>query len=203
MTDQLISIRDGVGNVRDMRFDDQASSGIVPYHKEDQTQRDALIAKVQEVVDGLSPLLTASQLSATGLASAAKQDQAKTVLDAIAAALGGALQVQGPLTSVELGSAGLASEALQTTGNASLSTIAAKDFATQATLVSLASAVVAAATRDSTDAIVNPDSWTHALAYDGEGNLSTDTATDGIDTWVQTFTYTDGELTAVSAWVKQ
>lgn len=48
-----------------------------------------------------------------------------------------------------------------------------------------------------------PGDLPQTLAYDGSGNLSTITVTDGTDTWTQTLTYTDGNLTGVSAWVKQ
>lgn len=56
--------------------------------------------------------------------------------------------------------------------------------------------------QDSTGAYIDPDSMTQTLAYSG-GNLSTITATDGTDSWVQTFTYTDDDLTGISLWVKQ
>jgi hypothetical protein len=35
------------------------------------------------------------------------------------------------------------------------------------------------------------------------GDLTTDTATDGVGTWVKTFGYTGGLLTSETAWVKQ
>lgn len=47
------------------------------------------------------------------------------------------------------------------------------------------------------------ESLPQTFTYDDDGNLETITATDGTNTWVQTFTYEDGNLTAVSAWVKQ
>lgn len=49
---------------------------------------------------------------------------------------------------------------------------------------------------------IDVDSMSHVLGYTA-GNLTTDTVTDGVDTWVQTFTYTDGVVTAISEWVKQ
>lgn len=52
-------------------------------------------------------------------------------------------------------------------------------------------------------AIGGPDSLAQTLAYDEEGNLSTVLATDGVNTWVQTYTYANGLLTNISAWVKQ
>lgn len=43
----------------------------------------------------------------------------------------------------------------------------------------------------------------HTFTYDGSGNLSTDTVTDGTDTWVKSFIWTSGALTMDSGWVKQ
>jgi hypothetical protein len=40
------------------------------------------------------------------------------------------------------------------------------------------------------------------LAYDGSDRLQTITVEHGADTYTQTFTYTGGLLTGVSAWVK-
>jgi YD repeat-containing protein len=65
------------------------------------------------------------------------------------------------------------------------------------TLVVLAGAVV-----DSSGGSINPDSFAHTLAYNSDGTLATDSFTDGSATWTQTFTYTSGKLTGVSAWVK-
>lgn len=42
-----------------------------------------------------------------------------------------------------------------------------------------------------------------AFAYDGSNNVQTITVTDGVDSWVRTFTYTDGNQTGDSGWVKQ
>ena len=41
------------------------------------------------------------------------------------------------------------------------------------------------------------------LAYNSDGTLKTITITDGTNTWVQTLTWTSGNLTATSAWVRQ
>lgn len=43
----------------------------------------------------------------------------------------------------------------------------------------------------------------HTFAYDGSGNLQTDTVTDGTNTWVRTYAWTGGAQTADSGWVKQ
>jgi type 1 glutamine amidotransferase len=56
--------------------------------------------------------------------------------------------------------------------------------------------------RDSAGAAINPDFYAHAFTYGADNNLATDSFSDGVNTWVQTFTYTSGQLTAVSAWVK-
>lgn len=43
----------------------------------------------------------------------------------------------------------------------------------------------------------------HAYTYDDSGNLSTDTVTDGSNTWVKTYTYTPSGPATDSGWVKQ
>lgn len=60
---------------------------------------------------------------------------------------------------------------------------------------------VTATVADSTGAAIDPDSMSHVYGYTA-GNLTTDTATDGTSTWVKTFTYTGGVVTAESKWVK-
>jgi hypothetical protein len=55
---------------------------------------------------------------------------------------------------------------------------------------------------DSTGALFNPDACSHVYGFTG-GDLTTDTATDGVGTWVKTFGYTAGLLTSETAWVKQ
>ncbi len=42
-----------------------------------------------------------------------------------------------------------------------------------------------------------------AFAYDNSGNILTATVSDGAATWVRTYTYTNGQQTADSGWVKQ
>lgn len=54
-----------------------------------------------------------------------------------------------------------------------------------------------------TQSNVNPDDYAHTYGYDGSGNLTTDTFTNGTTTWVKTYTYTSGNLTGESAWVAQ
>ena len=55
---------------------------------------------------------------------------------------------------------------------------------------------------DSTGALFNPDACSHIYGFTG-GDLTTDTATDGVGTWVKTFGYTAGLLTSETKWVKQ
>ena len=57
---------------------------------------------------------------------------------------------------------------------------------------------------DSTGAPINPDSWDHAYVYDASGTLLTDTGTDGISTWVKTYSFNSiGQLINQVKWVKQ
>lgn len=49
----------------------------------------------------------------------------------------------------------------------------------------------------------DPNSAAHAYGYNPDGTLATDTATWGGLTFVKSFTYTAGQLTGESAWVKQ
>lgn len=43
----------------------------------------------------------------------------------------------------------------------------------------------------------------HTFGYDGSGNLTTDTVTNGTDTWIRTYTWTGAALSSDSGWVKQ
>lgn len=54
---------------------------------------------------------------------------------------------------------------------------------------------------DSTGAAIYPDNYAHTLTYGADG-VATDAFTDGTNTWTQTFTYTSGNLTSISKWVK-
>lgn len=55
---------------------------------------------------------------------------------------------------------------------------------------------------DSTGQSFNPDSCAHTYGYSA-GLLVTDTATDGATSWVKTYSYTSGNLTGETKWVKQ
>lgn len=55
---------------------------------------------------------------------------------------------------------------------------------------------------DSTGAPVVPDSYAQSLTYNGDNTVATISFTDGANTWTKTFTYTNGNLTGVSVWVK-
>lgn len=51
---------------------------------------------------------------------------------------------------------------------------------------------------------VYPDKHAHVYAYDANGRLSTDTITDGTNTWVKTYSYdANGRLSGESVWIKQ
>ncbi|TXT39209.1 MAG: hypothetical protein FD135_2359 [Comamonadaceae bacterium] len=50
---------------------------------------------------------------------------------------------------------------------------------------------------------VPDDVCSHVYGYDETGKLITDTATDGINTWIKTYSYTAGNLTGETKWVKQ
>ena len=55
---------------------------------------------------------------------------------------------------------------------------------------------------DSTGQPFSPDACARAYDYSA-GKLVTDTATDGISIWVKTYSYTLGNLTGETKWVKQ
>lgn len=55
---------------------------------------------------------------------------------------------------------------------------------------------------DSTGQPFSPDACVHTYGYSA-GLLVTDTATDGTSTWVKTYSYTSGNLTGETKWVKQ
>jgi len=57
---------------------------------------------------------------------------------------------------------------------------------------------------DNQGVLFSPASCAHTYSYTSDGNLQTDTCIDLYSrTRVQTYTYTNGRLTAVSAWVQQ
>lgn len=43
----------------------------------------------------------------------------------------------------------------------------------------------------------------HSYSYDDSGNLSTDSVTNGTNTWIRTYTYTPSGPASDSGWVKQ
>ncbi|MFN3858101.1 MAG: hypothetical protein ACK4RV_10145 [Caulobacter sp.] len=67
--------------------------------------------------------------------------------------------------------------------------------------------IIAAANRrmvlDDQGVAFDPDSLPQVLAYDGSGNLTSITVTEGPTVRVQTLTYTNGKVTGISQWVVQ
>ncbi|MBR0764135.1 hypothetical protein [Bradyrhizobium japonicum] len=55
---------------------------------------------------------------------------------------------------------------------------------------------------DNTGAVINPNNYPQNLTYNADGTLWKITFTDGVNTWTQTNTWTDGNLTRVSNWVR-
>lgn len=51
--------------------------------------------------------------------------------------------------------------------------------------------------------VIYPNQAAVAYGYDGSGNLTTETLTQYGSTYVKTYTWTSGKLTAESLWVKQ
>lgn len=54
-----------------------------------------------------------------------------------------------------------------------------------------------------TNAEIVPTWEGHSYAYDDSGNLSSDTVSDGTNTWIRTYTYTPSGPATDSGWVKQ
>lgn len=50
---------------------------------------------------------------------------------------------------------------------------------------------------------LDPDNVPHVYGYDGSGKLITDTIVFGGPSFVKTYTYTNGNITNESGWVKQ
>lgn len=48
---------------------------------------------------------------------------------------------------------------------------------------------------------LSPDDLPHTYTYNASGQIVTDTVTNGVKTWVKTFSYTNGQLTSETAWV--
>lgn len=55
---------------------------------------------------------------------------------------------------------------------------------------------------DSTNEQVAIDSLAQTLIYNGDGTVAMIAATNGTNTWTQTFGYTAGSVTSISRWVK-
>lgn len=55
---------------------------------------------------------------------------------------------------------------------------------------------------DSSGSTIFPESHAQTLTYNADGTVNTISFTDGAHTWTQTFTYTSGNVTGISAWVK-
>ena len=55
---------------------------------------------------------------------------------------------------------------------------------------------------DNTGQAISPDNYTQNLTYNADGTLATVWFTDGVNTWTQTNTWTNGNLTKVSNWVR-
>jgi hypothetical protein len=53
------------------------------------------------------------------------------------------------------------------------------------------------------DLPVDPNTLPWALTYNGDGTLNYVEVTDGVTTWRQTYGYTAGAVTSISAWVEQ
>ena len=69
-------------------------------------------------------------------------------------------------------------------------------------VVATAALTTAESVMDSTGQPFSPDSCAHTYDYSA-GKLVTDTATDGTSTWVKTYSYTLGNLTGETKWVRQ
>lgn len=69
-------------------------------------------------------------------------------------------------------------------------------------LVTAADLELAMAERD-TDGSAVPTWKGRTFTYDTSGNRQTETVTSGGDSWIKTYTYTDGNMVAESGWVKQ
>lgn len=54
-----------------------------------------------------------------------------------------------------------------------------------------------------TDGNPVPTYKAHTFTYDGSGNLQTDSVTDGTNTWVRTYMWSNGAQASDSGWVKQ
>jgi hypothetical protein len=48
----------------------------------------------------------------------------------------------------------------------------------------------------------DPDSLAWSATYNGDATIATETVTNGVNTWTRTYTYTTGNLTGRTVWVK-
>ena len=55
----------------------------------------------------------------------------------------------------------------------------------------------------STGEVFRPDDLAWSATYNSDDTLATESVTDGTSTFKRTYTYTSGNLTAISQWVKQ
>ena|SRR5579884_1044441 len=49
---------------------------------------------------------------------------------------------------------------------------------------------------------ISPDNFAHSFTYNSDGTIATDYFTNGVNTWTQSFTYANGQLTGVSQWAR-
>ncbi len=57
--------------------------------------------------------------------------------------------------------------------------------------------------RGSDGSALDIESWAHSYNYNVDGTLQYDQVTDGTSIWRKTYSYTAGQLTGESVWVKQ
>lgn len=63
--------------------------------------------------------------------------------------------------------------------------------------------VVTADVIGSDGTILDMGSWAHTFSYNTDGTIALEQVTNSADIWRQTWTWSSGNLTALSAWVKQ
>lgn len=56
---------------------------------------------------------------------------------------------------------------------------------------------------DNENLFLNLDGIPQTYVYNADGTLNYIQVTQGVNTWRQTYTYTGGKITGISAWVKQ
>lgn len=56
---------------------------------------------------------------------------------------------------------------------------------------------------DSTNsAVLDLDTLPHTYTYNGDGTLATESVTNGVGVWTKTYSYTAGNLTGETEWVR-